>query len=88
MIIENVPLKDLRPSKDRVRITVGEEGLDALALSIKEKGQEVPIKVRPNGNGYEIIYGHRRAEASKRSWRILVVPNLNYHRWWGVLPKQ
>jgi len=67
MIIENVPLKDLRPSKDRVRITVGEEGLDALALSIKEKGQEVPIKVRPNGNGYEIIYGHRRAEASKRA---------------------
>jgi len=67
MIIENVPIKDLRPSKDRVRITVGEEGLDALALSMKEQGQEVPIKVRPNGKGYEIIYGHRRAEASRRA---------------------
>jgi len=67
MIIENVLIKDLRPSKDRVRITVGEEGLDALALSIKEHGQEVPIKVRPNGKGYEIIYGHRRAEASRRA---------------------
>jgi ParB family chromosome partitioning protein len=67
MIIENVLIKDLRPSKDRVRVTVGEEGLDALALSIKEHGQEVPIKVRPNGKGYEIIYGHRRAEASRRA---------------------
>ena len=67
MIIENVLIKDLRPSKDRVRVTVGEEGLDALALSIKERGQEVPIKVRPNGKGYEIIYGHRRAEASRRA---------------------
>jgi len=67
MIIENVLIKDLRPSKDRVRVTVGEEGLDALALSIKEQGQEVPIKVRPNGKGYEIIYGHRRAEASRRA---------------------
>ena len=67
MIIENVPIKDLNPSKDQVRITFNEEGMDALALSHKEQGQEVPIKVRPNGKGYEIIYGHRRAEASKRA---------------------
>ena len=67
MIIENVPIKDLNPSKDQVRITFNEEGMDALALSLKEQGQEVPIKVRPNGKGYEIIYGHRRAEASKRA---------------------
>ena len=67
MIIENVPIKDLNPSKDQVRITFNEEGMDALALSLKEQGQEVPIKVRPNGKGYEIIYGHRRTEASKRA---------------------
>ena len=67
MIIENVPIKDLNPSKDQVRITFNEERMDALALSLKEQGQEVPIKVRPNGKGYEIIYGHRRAEASKRA---------------------
>jgi len=67
MIVENVPLKDLRPSKDQVRVTFDEEGLDALALSIKEQGQEVPIKVRRNGKGYEIVYGHRRTEASRRA---------------------
>ena len=67
MIVENVPLKDLRPSKDQVRVTFDEEGLDALALSIKKQGQEVPIKVRRNGKGYEIVYGHRRTEASRRA---------------------
>lgn len=67
MIVENVPLKDLRPSKDQIRVTFDEEALDALALSIKEQGQEVPIKVRRNGKGYEIVYGHRRTEASRRA---------------------
>ena len=67
MIIKKIPIKDLKPSKDQVRITFNEEKLDELALSLKQQGQEVPIKVRPNGKGYEIIYGHRRTEASKRA---------------------
>ena len=67
MIIKKIPIKDLSSSKDQVRTTFNEEGLDALALSIKKQGQEVPIKVRPNGKGYEIIYGHRRTEASRRA---------------------
>ena len=67
MIIKKIPIKDLSSSKDQVRITFNEEKLDELALSLKQQGQEVPIKVRPNGKGYEIIYGHRRTEASKRA---------------------
>jgi len=67
VIIKKIPIKDLSSSKDQVRTTFNEEGLDALALSIKQQGQEVPIKVRPNGKGYEIIYGHRRTEASRRA---------------------
>ena len=67
MIIKTIPIKDLSSSKDQVRTTFNEEKLDELALSIKQQGQEVPIKVRPNGKGYEIIYGHRRTEASKRA---------------------
>ena len=67
MIIKKIPIKDLSSSKDQVRTTFNEEKLDALALSIKKQGQEVPIKVRPNGKGYEIIYGHRRTEASRRA---------------------
>jgi len=67
VIIKKIPIKDLSSSKDQVRITFNEEKLEALALSIKKQGQEVPIKVRPNGKGYEIIYGHRRTEASRRA---------------------
>ena len=67
MIIKKIPIKDLSSSKDQVRITFNEEKLDELALSLKQQGQEVPIKVRPNGKGYEIIYGHRRTEASRRA---------------------
>jgi len=67
VIIKKIPIKDLSSSKDQVRTTFNEEKLDALALSIKKQGQEVPIKVRPNGKGYEIIYGHRRTEASRRA---------------------
>jgi len=67
VIIKKIPIKDLSSSKDQVRITFNEEKLDELALSLKQQGQEVPIKVRPNGKGYEIIYGHRRTEASKRA---------------------
>jgi len=67
VIIKKIPIKDLSSSKDQVRTTFNEEKLEALALSIKKQGQEVPIKVRPNGKGYEIIYGHRRTEASRRA---------------------
>jgi len=67
VVTKTIPIKDLSSSKNQVRTTFNEEKLDELALSLKEQGQEVPIKVRPNGKGYEIIYGHRRAEASKRA---------------------
>ena len=41
--------------------------MDELAQSIKERGMIVPIKVRPNGKGYEVVYGHRRVEAARRA---------------------
>ena len=67
MVTKTIPIKDLSSSKNQVRTTFNEEKLDELALSLKEQGQEVPIKVRPHGKGYEIIYGHRRTEASRRA---------------------
>lgn len=67
MIVQQISVKDLHVSKDQVRMTFDNEGLNDLARSLKEKGQEVPIKVKPNGAGYEIIFGHRRVEASKRA---------------------
>jgi ParB family chromosome partitioning protein len=45
-----------------------DEAYQALKDSIRDNGQQVPILVRPYGDGcdqYEIAYGHRRARAAK-----------------------
>jgi ParB-like chromosome segregation protein Spo0J len=36
-----------------------------LAESIREEGVIVPVKVRKNGDGYILVYGHRRVAAAK-----------------------
>ena len=41
--------------------------MQELAQSIREQGMIVPIKVRPVGSDYEIVYGHRRVEAARRA---------------------
>ena len=50
-----------------------------LKRSLEETGQLVPIMVRPKGRKFEVVYGHRRALAVKRSRKLkkimaLVVP--------------
>jgi ParB family chromosome partitioning protein len=53
------------PKNPRVRIDVEE-----LTASIKEVGQLVPLLVRPSGEHFEIISGHRRKEALRQAGRI------------------
>ena len=65
MIVQELSINDLKPSKDQIRKTFNEEELNDLAESLRAEGQQVPIKVRPNGSGYEIVFGHRRVAASK-----------------------
>lgn len=50
---------------DRVDI---KEDLDSLAASLEERGQEVPVKVRPieGGSRYQVIVGRRRCAAARR----------------------
>lgn len=50
---------------DRIDV---EEELDGLAESLRERGQEVPIKVRPieGSNRFEVIIGRRRCAAARR----------------------
>lgn len=46
-----------------------DDDLDALAESIREYGQQVPVLLRPNPNDverYQVVYGRRRVAALKR----------------------
>jgi len=65
-----VKLKDIKPSPKPIRSKWNEEGMEELKKSIAEQGLIVPIKVRPLDGKYEIVYGHRRAEAMRRlGWK-------------------
>ena len=55
----------LYPSKYQPRKEFNQDALDALVVSIKEKGVLQPLLVRQRGDKYEIIAGERRWRASK-----------------------
>jgi hypothetical protein len=60
-----VQLSDIKGSTPRVRLSQSPEKLEELAESIREEGMIVPVKVRKNGSGYTLVYGHRRVAAAK-----------------------
>lgn len=62
-----IALSLIQGSPSPVRTTWDEEKLNELAQSLKEQGLIQPIKVRPIGDEYEIVYGHRRVEAARRA---------------------
>lgn len=58
----------IQPSPHPIRSNWDEDKMQELTDSIKEQGLIVPIKVRPTDNEhFEIVYGHRRAEACRRA---------------------
>jgi ParB family chromosome partitioning protein len=60
-----LPLAKLHESKLNPRKTFPPAGLEELAASIRKVGILQPLTVRPNGTGFEIGAGHRRARAAK-----------------------
>ena len=63
-----VALIDPSPIRDRIDVT---ENLDTLKRSLAEEGQQIPILVRPKGDGerFEIVTGRRRLQAMKEIGR-------------------
>jgi sulfiredoxin len=47
------------------RKTLEQAKVDAIAASMLEKGQETPIKVRPDGDRFVLIEGLHRLEAAR-----------------------
>lgn len=72
-------ITSLRPFKGHPYKVQDNEGMDALAESIKENGILTPLIVRPieNAGEYEIISGHRRLHAAQKAG-ITEVPALIY----------
>jgi ParB family chromosome partitioning protein len=61
-----IALSEIKGMERRVRKSQSPEKLDELADSLREMGGViVPIKVRKNGSGYTLVYGHRRVAAAK-----------------------
>ncbi len=64
---QKIPIEFLRPNPRNPRRNFGEDGLDELAASIKEKGIIQPLLARPAPDTFEIIAGERRWRAAQRA---------------------
>lgn len=60
-----LPIEDIVPNPNQPRIHFNETELRELSESVQEHGVLQPLLVRKRGNGYEIIAGERRYQASK-----------------------
>jgi ParB family chromosome partitioning protein len=65
--LQELPIGAIRPNPYQPRDRFDEEGLGALADSIREVGLLQPVLVRPAGDGFELIAGERRWRAARRA---------------------
>jgi ParB/RepB/Spo0J family partition protein len=73
MEMQTIELSKLHESKTNPRTTFDKAGMADLVSSIKEKGILIPLIVRSNTDGYEIVAGSRRYRAAKEA-KLLTVP--------------
>lgn len=60
-----ISIENIHPNPNQPRKNFRPDELEELAQSIKENGVLQPLLVRKHGEGYEIIAGERRYQASK-----------------------
>lgn len=65
--IKKIPIGKIIPGKYELRTKVTLSSLQELIDSIKEKGIVEPIIVRPSGENFEVVCGHRRFYAAKEA---------------------
>jgi ParB family chromosome partitioning protein len=61
--ITEIPVQQIIEPVDPMRSDIDEEKITELAESIKKQGLINPITVRPAGERYEVVAGHRRFKA-------------------------
>jgi len=64
--IHQVDLSKVDEPKGIVRMEINQEYIAELAQSISEIGILQPVLLRPDGERYEVVFGHRRYLACKR----------------------
>lgn len=65
--LEDVPVKDIRPSRRQPRKRFDSETIKDMAQSIKAFGVLQPVILRPRGTEYELVAGERRWLAAKEA---------------------
>jgi ParB family transcriptional regulator, chromosome partitioning protein len=65
--VREIDIARIRRNPNQPRIQFGEEALEELADSIRERGVLQPILLRADGDGYMIIAGERRWRAAQRA---------------------
>ncbi|MEM2126602.1 MAG: ParB/RepB/Spo0J family partition protein [Candidatus Bathyarchaeia archaeon] len=61
----SIPIGLIDPSPFQLRSRLDPERLRSLSESLRREGQLRPVRVRPRGERYELVYGHRTLEAAR-----------------------
>jgi ParB family transcriptional regulator, chromosome partitioning protein len=67
-----IPLELVRPNRHQPRTAFDAEGLSGLAASISRHGVLQPIVVSADGDGYELVAGHRRVLAARLAGKTTI----------------
>jgi ParB family transcriptional regulator, chromosome partitioning protein len=67
-----IPLELVRPNRHQPRTAFDPEGLSELAASISRHGVLQPIVVSADGDGYELVAGHRRVLAARLAGKTTI----------------
>ncbi len=67
-----IPLELVRPNRQQPRTAFDPEGLSELAASISRHGVLQPIVVSADGEGYELVAGHRRVLAARLAGKTTI----------------
>src|SRR2546426_10242100 len=67
-----IPLELVRPNRHQPRTAFDPEGLSELAASISRHGILQPIVVSADGEGYELVAGHRRVLAARLAGKTTI----------------
>src|SRR4051794_39525951 len=64
---ELIPLRKIREDPDQPRREIDDATVAELAETLKTVGMIEPVVVRPDGQGFRLVVGHRRRRAAEKA---------------------